>query len=92
MTKRKTVIVVILAAILLISAVPLSRLIVGQVQKKQKYADFDRHIERGSALFFDRDYANAYNAFMDAYDSLIPENDDDLAKKAEACLLAADCG
>ena len=78
MTKQKTVFAVIIAAVLLTSAVLLINPISEMVHENEKYANFDRYTKLGSACYFEKDYAGAYDAFMDAYDSLHPENDADL--------------
>ena len=91
MTKPGTVFTVITAAVLLTVVILLIPPISEAIREKQRYADFNSYTKLGSEAYFEKDYAGAYRAFADAYDSLIPENDADLAKKADACLLAADC-
>ena len=70
MTKQKTILIAIISAALLLTALLLAAPISNAIRQKQKYADFDSHVERGSKAFLEQDYSAAYDAFMDAYDSL----------------------
>mgnify|MGYP003291596535 CR=1 FL=1 len=85
MTKQKTILIAIISAALLLTALLLAAPISNGIRQKQKYAEFDSHVERGSKAFLEQDYSAAYDAFMDAYDSLpadaAAETEDELAKK-----------
>ena len=89
MTKKK-VVILICAVVLSVGAL-LAKPISDRIRESNRYAEFEKHSTIGSQAYFEKDYARAYEAFVAAYDALTAENDNDLAKKADACRLAAEC-
>ena len=91
MTKQQKIFALISVSVILIAALALIKPIGNWISNKQKYADFNEHLDRAAQSFFEQNYSAAYDAYMDAYGSITPEDDYDRDMLAQVIRLAAEC-
>ena len=91
MTKQQKIFAVISVSVFLLALLTLIEPIGTYISQKRKYAEWNVHLVRAAIAFFEQDYSAAYDAYMEAYESVIPENDYDRDMLSQTIRLAAEC-